>query len=148
ARVGRVGERGLGGGEKTFFRGFLTPAVSATAEAIPVAAKDASGKAAPTVAVGVTGTGEFSARGYFGPKDVEILESVHLGLEKTVDFGWYGILARPLLWLLKRADSWLGNYGLAILVVTLLIRILLFPLMYRSYASMRKMQKLAPKMNA
>ena len=65
-----------------------------------------------------------------------------------MDFGWYGILARPLLWLLKRTYGWVGNYGLAILLVTLAIRILLFPLMHKSYASMKKMQTLAPKMNA
>ena len=65
-----------------------------------------------------------------------------------MDFGWYGILARPLLWLLKRTHAWIGNWGAAILLVTLAIRILLFPLMHKSYASMRKMQKLAPKMNA
>src|ERR1700693_1698017 len=87
-------------------------------------------------------------RAYFGPKDVEILEGLKLGLEKTVDFGWYGILARPLLWLLKRTYGWVGNFGVAILLVTLAIRILLFPLMHKSYSSMKKMQKLAPKMNA
>ena len=54
-----------------------------------------------------------------GPKDVEILESLNLGLEKTVDFGWYGILARPLLWLLKRTYGSVGQLGLAILLVTL-----------------------------
>src|SRR5215831_5776946 len=141
-------ERGFAGVEDNYFLAVLIPKGPATAEAIPIAAKDPAGKPAPTVAVGVTGSGELSARAYFGPKDVTILESVNLGLEKTVDFGWYGVLARPILWLLKRAYQWLGNYGLAILLVTLLIRILLFPLMYRSYASMKKMQKLAPKMNA
>ena len=71
-----------------------------------------------------------------------------LGLERTVDFGWFEILARPLLWLLRWTFSWTANYGVAILVVTLIIRILLFPLMHKSYASMKKMQKLAPKMTA
>ena len=52
------------------------------------------------------------------------------------------------MWLLKRTHSYVGNYGLAILLVTLMIRIALFPLMHKSYASMKKMQKLAPKMNA
>jgi len=141
-------EHGFAGVEDNYFLAVLIPRGASTAQAFPIAAKDASGKPAPTVAVGVTGSGALSARAYFGPKDVTILESLNLGLEKTVDFGWYGILARPILWLLKRAYLWLGNYGLAILLVTLLIRVLLFPLMYRSYASMKKMQKLAPKMNA
>jgi YidC/Oxa1 family membrane protein insertase len=100
------------------------------------------------VSAGVSSAGSVDLRAFFGPKDVEVLEATGLGLERTVNFGWYGILARPLLWLLKKAYAWTGNYGLAILLVTLLIRILLFPLMHKSYASMKKMQKLAPKMNA
>jgi len=121
---------------------------ASTARAFPVAVPEASGKPRAEIAAGITGSGELDARAYFGPKDVQILEGVNLGLERTVDFGWYGILARPLLWLLRRTDAWVGNYGVAILLVTLLIRVLLFPLMHKSYASMKKMQKLAPKMNA
>jgi YidC/Oxa1 family membrane protein insertase len=143
-----IGDKGYAGLEDNYFLEVLLPRQPATAVASPVALKDAEGKPAPTVAVGLTGKGELSARAYFGPKDVEILEGSKLGLEKTVDFGWYGILARPLLWLLKRTYGWVGNYGVAILLVTLAIRILLFPLMHKSYSSMKKMQKLQPKMNA
>jgi YidC/Oxa1 family membrane protein insertase len=143
-----LAERGFAGVEDNYFLAALIPQGSSTAEVAPVPGKDASGKPIATPAVSVAGSGQLSARAYFGPKDVEVLESLNLGLEKTVDFGWYGILARPLLWLLKRANTWFGNFGVAILVVTLLIRALLFPLTYRSYASMKKMQKLAPKMNA
>ena len=83
-----------------------------------------------------------------GPRTSTILESYGLGLERTVDFGWYGILARPLLWLMNKSYAWSPNWGVAILVVTFLIRLLLFPLTAKSYTSMKKMQKLAPKMNA
>lgn len=143
-----VGEGGFAGLEDNYFLAVLVPRHNATAVAFAVPAKDKEGKPAPIIAAGLTQQGEISARAYYGPKDVEILESLKLGLEKTVDFGWYGILARPLLWLLKRTYGWIGNWGFAILLVTLLIRILLFPLMHKSYSSMRKMQKLAPKMNA
>jgi YidC/Oxa1 family membrane protein insertase len=139
---------GFAGLEDNYFLAVLLPRQSATVVASPVPFKDKEGKPAPTIRVAVSGSGDLAARAYFGPKDVEILESLNLGLEKTVDFGWYGILARPLLWLLKRTYAWIGNWGLAILLVTLAIRILLFPLMHKSYASMKKMQKLAPKMNA
>ncbi len=141
-------ERGFAGIEDNYFLEVLLPEQPANAVAMPVPLKDKDGKPAPTIAAGVTGNGPLSARAYFGPKDVEILENLKLGLEKTVDFGWYGILARPLLWLLKRTYGWVGNFGVAILLVTLAIRILLFPLMHKSYSSMKKMQKLAPKMNA
>jgi YidC/Oxa1 family membrane protein insertase len=143
-----LAERGFAGLEDNYFLAVLLPRQPSSGVAFPVPLKDKEGKAAPTVGAGLTGSGELSARAYYGPKDVEILESLNLGLEKTVDFGWYGILARPLLWLLKRTNGFVRNWGVAILLVTLLIRILLFPLMHKSYASMKKMQKLAPKMNA
>ena len=143
-----LAERGFAGLEDNYFLAVLLPKQASNAVAFPVPLKDKDGKPAPTVAAGITGNGELSARAYFGPKDVEILEGLNLGLEKTVDFGWYGILARPLLWLLKRTYGFVHNWGVAILLVTLAIRILLFPLMHKSYASMKKMQKLAPKMNA
>ena len=144
---------GFVGVEDNYFIAVLAPRRPATARIVPVTLPPAAGapdasKGEPSVSAGVSATGPLDLRAFFGPKDVEILERTGLGLERTVDFGWYGILARPLLWLLKKAYSWTGNYGLAILLVTLLIRILLFPLMHKSYASMKKMQKLAPKMNA
>jgi YidC/Oxa1 family membrane protein insertase len=143
-----LAERGFAGLEDNYFLEVLLPGSPASAVAFSVPLKDKDGKPAPTIAAGVTASGTLSARAYYGPKDVEILEGLKLGLEKTVDFGWYGILARPLLWLLKRTYGWVGNFGVAILLVTLAIRILLFPLMHKSYSSMKKMQKLAPKMNA
>ncbi len=146
--VWAVPATGFAGIEDNYFLLAFLPGRAADVEVVPVAAQDASGKLASTVSATLSGSGTMAARAYFGPKDVEILESLHAGLERTVDFGWYGILARPLLWLLKRTYTWVGNYGLAILLVTLLIRIALFPLMHKSYASMKKMQKLAPKMNA
>jgi YidC/Oxa1 family membrane protein insertase len=140
--------RGFAGLEDNYFLAVLLPKQPSTAVALPVPLQDATGKPAPSLTAGVTGSGTLDTRLYFGPKDVEVLESAHLGLERTVDFGWYGILARPLLWLLKRTYGWLHNYGLSILLVTLAIRILLFPLMHKSYGSMKKMQQLAPRMNA
>ncbi|HEV8608449.1 MAG TPA: membrane protein insertase YidC [Thermoanaerobaculia bacterium] len=148
---------GFVGIEDNYFIAVLAPRQAATARIFPVtvasaanagAAPPAGSKGDILVSAGVSASGSLDLRAFFGPKDVEILEKTGLGLERTVDFGWYGILARPLLWLLKKAYSWTGNYGVAILLVTLLIRILLFPLMHKSYASMKKMQKLAPKMNA
>src|SRR5213593_24080 len=152
-------QNGFVGIEDNYFLAVLVARQAATARIFPVtvasAPASAAGAATPAgskgdvlVAAGVSASGPLDLRAFFGPKDVEILEKTGLGLERTVNFGWYGILARPLLWLLKKAYSWTGNYGAAILLVTLLIRILLFPLMHKSYASMKKMQKLAPKMNA
>jgi YidC/Oxa1 family membrane protein insertase len=143
---------GFVGLEDNYFLTVLAPRQPASARLVPFThsppAGDAAAKGEALVSAGVSSSGVLDLRAFFGPKDVDILEATGLGLERTVDFGWFGILARPLLWLLRKTYSWLGNYGLAILLVTLLIRILLFPLMHKSYASMKKMQKLAPKMNA
>jgi len=141
-------DAGFVGLEDNYFLVALIPRPPATAVASPVALKDPTGKPTPSLTAGIASNGAITARAFFGPKDVEVLRSVHAGLERTVDFGWYGILARPLLWLLKRTYGWVGNWGVAILLVTLAIRILLFPLMHKSYSSMKKMQKLQPKMNA
>ncbi|HEY3172695.1 MAG TPA: membrane protein insertase YidC [Thermoanaerobaculia bacterium] len=143
---------GFVGIEDNYFLTALVPRQATAARifpfALPASPGDPSAKPDTLVSAGVAASGTLEMRAFFGPKDVAILESTGLGLERTVNFGWFGILARPLLWLLKKAYTWSGNFGLAILLVTLLVRILLFPLMHKSYASMKKMQKLAPKMNA
>ena len=99
----------------------------------------------------MTGSGTLVCRGRTsGPRISRFSRASNLGLERTVDFGWFGSAFSPArcFWLLKWTYSWVGNYGLAILFVTLFIRIALFPLTHKSYSSMKKMQKLAPKMNA
>ncbi|MFN2385788.1 MAG: membrane protein insertase YidC [Thermoanaerobaculia bacterium] len=139
---------GFAGLEDSYFLAVILPKAPERAMAQPLTLRDSAGKTVPTIVGGVTAKETLAAQAYYGPKDVEILDALELGLERTVDFGWFEILARPLLWLLKWTYSWAGNYGLAILFVTLIVRILIFPLMHKSYASMRKMQKLAPKMTA
>lgn len=144
-------ERGFAGLEDNYFMAVLIPQQPSSAQVYPAAIAAAPpAVAGNAVVAGVTGSGILAVRAYYGPKDLEILEGLNLGLERAVDLGWFGIgiLARPLLLLLKWTYSWIGNYGLAILFVTLLIRIALFPLTHKSYSSMRKMQKLAPKMTA
>ncbi|AEB08728.1 membrane protein insertase YidC [Desulfobacca acetoxidans] len=82
---------------------------------------------------------------YFGPKDLDILKSLGLGLEQTVDFGWFQILALPLLYVLQFFFKYLHNYGWAIIVMTFLIRVLFLYPNHKSYQSMKDMQKLQPK---
>lgn len=86
---------------------------------------------------------------YWGSKEFDRLASLPYGLEKTVDFGFFGFLARPLLaglhWIYGNI---VANYGWAIVLMTLLIRILLLPLTHHSTKSMRKMQELNPKIQA
>ena len=146
--VWAIPAKGFAGIEDNYFLEVLVPNAPSSARLFSFSLPRPEGKPSAEIAAGVGAQGTFAGSAYFGPKDVTILESYNLGLQRTVDFGWYGILARPLLWLLKKTQGYVGNWGIAILVVTFLIRLLLFPLTAKSYVSMKKMQKLAPKMNA
>ncbi|MCL2760079.1 MAG: membrane protein insertase YidC [Desulfuromonadales bacterium] len=83
---------------------------------------------------------------YFGPKDIKILKAQGSDLEDAINFGWFSAIARPLLFALKFFYRYLGNYGLAIILLTVILKIIFFPLTNKSYKSMKAMQKLQPKM--
>ena len=83
---------------------------------------------------------------FFGPKNVRILRSVGKDLDKAVDFGWFDFLARPLLWLMNFFYRYIPNYGVAIIILTILVKAILFPLGTKSYKSMNEMKKLQPIM--
>ena len=83
---------------------------------------------------------------FTGPKDVDMLTKVNPKLGQLVDWGFFGIIAKPLfLWLNWVHDHWTNNYGWAIVLVTLIINLALFPLKLSSLKSARKMQKLQPE---
>ena len=82
---------------------------------------------------------------YLGPKDRAILASVGYGLERAVDFGWFHVLALPLLYVLQFFYKYLHNYGLAIIAITFIIRVLFIYPNHKSFKSMQDMQKLQPK---
>jgi YidC/Oxa1 family membrane protein insertase len=85
---------------------------------------------------------------YFGPKDVDALAAVSPKLHEVVDFGWFGIIGRPLLIAIKSIESHLTfNFGLAIVVLTLLLKIAFYPLTRAASVSMKKMQKFTPEIN-
>jgi YidC/Oxa1 family membrane protein insertase len=91
---------------------------------------------------------QFESRVYFGPKDMEALKGVHPVLVDAIDFGWTSFIAVPLLQSLKFLYSYVHNYGLAIIILTFVIKMLLFPLTYKSMKSMAKIAKLQPQLNA
>lgn len=82
---------------------------------------------------------------YYGTKERELLLNENKGLEKAVTFGWTGFLAEPLLLALNFFYGFIGNYGLAIILLTIIVKLLLFPLSNASYKSMNKMRLLQPK---
>jgi YidC/Oxa1 family membrane protein insertase len=90
--------------------------------------------------------GSISASFYAGPKDTERLEQISPHLDLTVDYGWLWWVSKPLFWLMQQIHNLVGNWGLAIIGLTLCVKIVFFKLSATSYKSMAKMRKLAPKM--
>jgi YidC/Oxa1 family membrane protein insertase len=92
-------------------------------------------------------TGVFGYTIYLGPKDHDLLNAQGVGLENAIDFGdWLKWLAMPLLVALKFLYKYVHNYGIAIIILTILIKIIFWPLGNKSYKSMKEMQKLQPKL--
>jgi YidC/Oxa1 family membrane protein insertase len=83
---------------------------------------------------------------YAGPQYQDKLQSIAPGLELTVDYGWLTVIAAPLFWVLKWLYGWAANWGVAIIILTILIKLIFYPLSAASYKSMAKMRVLAPKM--
>ncbi|MDX2168363.1 MAG: membrane protein insertase YidC [Deltaproteobacteria bacterium] len=93
-------------------------------------------------------SGTFAAQAelYLGPKDIDRLERVGHGLRKAVDLGWFTFIALPMLQALRFLHAFTGNYGVAIILLTVIIKLLFYPLTKKSFESMRQMQKLQPEM--
>ena len=91
-------------------------------------------------------TVETSAILYVGPKNQEKLKSLSEGLELTVDYGMLWFLAQPLFTILKWIHSLVGNWGWSIILLTVLVKGLFYPLNATSFRSMAKMRKLSPKL--
>lgn len=83
---------------------------------------------------------------FFGPKDIDVLKSQGNSLEQSLDLGWFTRLAKPMLYTLKALYGLVGNYGLAIIIITVVLKLLFFPLTHKSYKSMKGMQKIQPEM--
>ncbi|HTQ74824.1 MAG TPA: membrane protein insertase YidC [Burkholderiales bacterium] len=83
---------------------------------------------------------------YAGPQDQDHLQSVAPGLQLVVDYGWLTVIAAPLFWVLKLFHGWLANWGLAIILLTVVIKLIFFPLSAASYRSMAKMKLVTPRL--
>ena len=83
---------------------------------------------------------------YAGPEEPSKLEAIAPGLDLTVDYGWLTVIAVPLFWVLEWLHKWVGNWGVAIIILTVIIKLLFYPLSAASYRSMAKMRVVAPKM--
>ena len=84
--------------------------------------------------------------GYIGPKEYNILKNINPELTDAIEFGWFTFLSKPFFKILLWIHSHIGNWGWAIILFTLLVKLVLFPLSYKGMMSMQKLKDLAPKM--
>jgi len=155
AKNGPVTDSGnytFAGLEDTFFAAVALPASGSSLE-VRTYSDDAKApgaeKAEPFVGAGLSTGTQDDLSLYVGPKDQDILRSVNPKLVKLIDWGFFGIIAKPLFLSLNWVDDHItGNYGWAIILVTLIINILLFPFKLTSLRSARKMQRLQPQIQA
>ncbi len=98
----------------------------------------------PLLFIHAKGTTELN--GYVGAKEWKLFSSLDKKLENVIDFGWFTFLARPFFKVMLAIHNYVGNWGWTIVLFTLLVKIVLFPLSYKGLMSMQKMKDLAPKM--
>jgi len=105
-----------------------------------------TGVIVPVGAIGPGATSTLAVPVYAGPQEQEKLEKIAPGLDLTIDYGWLTVIAVPLFWLLSWLHQWVGNWGVAIIILTVIIKLLFYPLSAASYRSMAKMRVVAPKL--
>jgi len=141
---------GWGGFENKFFIGAMIPKQPALTSA--TFAKDARGQVVvdlegPKNTIPSGQVGIFNYTLYVGPKEYARLKAEGAGLESAINIGnWMKWLAFPFLYLMQFLYKYVGNYGIAIIIITVLTKILFWPLGNKSYKSMKEMQKVQPKL--
>jgi YidC/Oxa1 family membrane protein insertase len=144
------GQYTFAGIEDGYFAGVYLPNSASSLELTTfsdMVPKDGKEEAHVGSAVGGEGLNSFDL--YMGPKDMDILKRVNPKLEQVVDWGTFGVIAQPLFEVLKwMAGHVQGNYGWAIILVTIAVNTLLFPLKFTSMKSSRKMQAIQPQITA
>ena len=83
---------------------------------------------------------------YVGPQEQSKLAALSPGLDLVVDYGWLTVIGAPLFWLLSYFHSWTGNWGFAIILLTMLVKLIFFPLSAAGYRSMAKLKAVAPRL--
>jgi len=134
--------------EDNYFLTVFLPGPQASVTLRPVTLPGTGGKAETGTEAVISSVTALQTDVFFGPKDLRLLEKLRPGMDKMIDFGWYAILVKPLLWGLRGVQGWVRNWGVAILVITVVIKLLLYPLTHKQLMSMKKMSALQPKVEA
>ena len=94
----------------------------------------------------IHGGSNITFSGFMGPKNHRDLEALNPELIDVIDYGWFTFIAKPMFLLLQFIQGYVGNWGWTIVILTVLIKLVLFPLSYKGMVSMQKLKDLAPKM--
>ena len=87
----------------------------------------------------------YSSKFYVGPEDVKVLDQLSKGLGMTIDYGFLWFLSEGLMWLLRKIQMLVGNWGVSIILITFVVKLAFYNFSNKSFTSMAKMSKLAPK---
>jgi YidC/Oxa1 family membrane protein insertase len=98
----------------------------------------------PVIFIGAKGN--LDLEGYIGPKEWKLFSKLDKKLEDVIEFGWFTFLAKPFFKVMLAIFNFVGNWGWTIVLFTILVKIVLFPLSYKGLMSMQKLKDLAPKM--
>lgn len=93
----------------------------------------------------IHGNDNISFSGYIGPKEFKTLKSLNPELTDVIEYGWFTFIAKPMFIFLQYIHNIVGNWGWTIVIVTILIKLVLYPLSYKGMVSMNKLKELAPK---
>jgi YidC/Oxa1 family membrane protein insertase len=105
-----------------------------------------AGEILPEAKINAGESRDFSMRLYAGPQEMDKLKALAPGLDLVVDYGWLTVLAYPIFIFLSWLHKLVGNWGVAIILLTVVIKLAFYPLSAASYKSMAKMRKLAPRL--
>jgi YidC/Oxa1 family membrane protein insertase len=106
----------------------------------------AAGTIVPVGTIAPEGRARVTVPLYAGPQQQDKLAAIAPGLDLTVDYGWLTVIAVPLFWVLEWLHKWVQNWGVAIILLTIIIKLIFYPLSAASYRSMAKMRVVAPKL--
>jgi YidC/Oxa1 family membrane protein insertase len=100
----------------------------------------------PTFTINPSSKASSTCTLYFGPRDQDTLKAAGRKLDSAINFGWFNIIAKPLHLTLRFFNNYVHSFGISIIILTILIKIIFWPLTHKSYVSMKEMQKLQPLM--
>ncbi len=93
----------------------------------------------------IHGKNSVNLKGYIGPKEYNTLTALDPKLSQVIEYGWFTFIAKPMFQLLQFIHNYIGNWGWTIVIITILIKLVLYPLAYKGMVSMNRLKELSPK---